>query len=490
MHEAISIGIVGNGITGRLTAVELGSHFGEQANITMYDNFSHPLPVNRPVAPSHLGPIGLEVQSGSLWNGYTFEESDGGLYCNVSDGVSKKWLEEFSRRSNDVGVVDRQLDLYLHNREGLDYYLTDPLYANHIAQNGNLRLFRSAQSFRRAVDYVRRIQDIYQQPPEVIDEDILQSRMPGKRGSFRLNDYAGGIFYPEDATGDSLKIQEVMSRKLGDLAVRVLNQKIVEVQEHGNGATITTRSNKKYSHDIVYVCAGIENEAIAGVDKQDYWLYPFAGRRFDFTQLDQMDLQNITIGLDDECFILRQATDGSIQAGGTVIIRDREKSKDRLFTGDEKDDFLEKSLSRLFGKEVKTVTTSYGIRAMTQDDLPRISSSTNNSIVLINPTGHLGFLQAPVMASHALSHAVDVYDYKKIAHSKVMTNEALRAETRRLYRQKGPKTHISSEEDKPTPRRGSRSNFVALRRSIIESGRGNSKKPMSREQKLARRRKK
>jgi glycine/D-amino acid oxidase-like deaminating enzyme len=491
MKESLSIGIVGGGLIGKATALEIADRFDAQASITLYDNFQ-PSDTTRPIAPSHLGPIGLEVQSGNLWNSYIFGPSQGALHCEVEDNSSEAWLTEFARRSNDsTDFIDRQLELYLYNYEGISAYLSRPEYATHISQQGNLRLFRSPETLKIATDYVLRLNGVYEENPSVLlgQGEILDA-FP-QFSKFRLDDYAGAIFYPEDATGDSLKIQAAMEAQLSLNGIKKVSARIVNAESSSSSAVISSKRGKEYKHDFVLLCGGIENEEIASIDPLSRWTYPFLGRRVDLTPVESFGVDNLTIGLNDECFILRQATDNRIQVGGTVIIRDRELYRQKLWFDDEvKDRFVELALMELIGKHVEIIQQYYGIRAMTLDDLPYLTNPHNQEDILqVNPTGHLGFLQAPSVARRAVDYVESYFDSKLTNRNEDAFSGELTAEQiRRIYRRKGPKTQIVTE-DRPTPRRGSRSNFVALRRQIVESGRGNAKKPMPIEQRQARRRK-
>ena len=493
MSESIpSIGIVGNGITGKASALEISDRFGENASIIIYDNFKPSL-TTRPVAPSHLGPIGLEVQSGNLWNGYEFGDSDGGLYCDVREDKSITWLEEFARRSREEDLLaERQLELYLHNLVGIEHYRSHPEYAQFVSKQGNIRLFKSEIALGRAAEYLGRIAGIYIEEPEIYTGvEEIRKGLP-KVAEFDVEGYAGGIYYPEDATGDSLKIQAKMDDEINKRGIKIISSKIIEAESSNAGVRLTNRLGKSYLHDLVVLGSGIENEDIMGVPEDQRWLYPFAGRRIDLEPTRQLNLGNTTIGLDDECFILRQANDGRIQTGGTVIIRDRGHYKDKIVLGDDgrQDDFITGVLSERLKEKVTVENIQYGTRAMTQDDLPSVySPNDNGAILMANPTGHLGFLQAPSIANRVADYAEEFFDTKTIDSG--IDNKLMQEQLRRLYRRKGPKTQPALDADeRPKPRRGSRSNFVALRRQIIESGRGNAKKPMTEEQKKARRKKK
>lgn len=484
----LDVAIIGGGITGQISALEIERKLGDSVNITLYDNFQES-PTKKAMPPSHLGPIGLEVQSGNLWNGYSFEETaEGfGLDCNVTDFESIKWMNTFSKNTLDPSnFMNRQLELYAHNTTGANYFATHPAFAKHVDFNGNLRFFRTHESLSRAARYISSILPIYEFAPIVIDgrDDLIESfNVPS---ALMNGEIAGAIFYPEDGTGDSLKIQLAVKSEIFKSSIRTLTEKVVEIESNSSGAQVVTKRNKRFKHDVILLCAGIENEHILGLEK-GFETFPFIGRRTDLSAIEDLGLDNRTLGFDEELYIMRQSTKGIIQVGGTVIIRNRDDYREKI---DKIDTFIPDTMSNILGENIQIIEQRYGVRAMTLDDLPIVRSvDKSNRILMINPTGHQGFLQAPSMAKEAVNYVQNILDDKKTASEIIELEELKRLSLMATYRRESKQQKQNYEKVEKPKGRGSRSNFVALRNEIVSSGRGNLKKPMAEKQKKARRRK-
>ncbi|MCA9384035.1 FAD-binding oxidoreductase, partial [Candidatus Dojkabacteria bacterium] len=176
--------------------------------------------------PTLAGPLGVETQSGQIWNGPDIKQRvanskdiTSNLYINEElSEYSQNWLKQFSEIDNSPNSYQKRSELLYK----MNYFsalqmrrmLGDENEEIGLTFKGNLRLFSNQENLDVAFGYQDVIANVGGKSLQKLTKDECKELAPNLDSYLESSDVLGGVFYPEDGKLDGTKLYNFIRKQL------------------------------------------------------------------------------------------------------------------------------------------------------------------------------------------------------------------------------------------------------------------------------------
>lgn len=396
-----SIAIIGAGVTGVTTAYAL---LGRGYDVTVIDRQRYPAMETSFANGGQLSASNAEVWNrwATVWHGLLdMTNAASPLLVNPAPSWHKySWFAEFIAaipryRANTIATTAmaihaRKLLFDIAEKERIDFGLE---------RRGILHLYNSRAAFEHGLEVSRLLKEggLERRPVTSAEMRAIEPAL--------THDYYGGIFTPDDATGDIHRFTRGLAAACTARGARFLQEaEVKDLRRNGPGRDIAlslgphgATQEERIAADGIIVCAGVGSRALAAQLGDRVNIYPVKG-------------YSITVNLPDEASAA--AAPWVSLLDDTAKIVSSRLAPDRLrvagtaeFNGynyDIRADRIE-PLVDWVRREMPGVNTSAavpwaGLRPMLPDLMPKIGAGRMPGVFYNTGHGHLGWTLAAATA--------------------------------------------------------------------------------------------
>lgn len=370
----MKVAVIGAGITGITTAYYLAK---KGAKVTVYDRNRYPGMLTSYANGGQFSVSNSEVWTTwpNVWKGIKWMlTKDAPLLVHPSPTLDKlKWITEFlyntangsyeknTAETIKLGLRARELYLKIAEKENINFDLS---------RAGILHIYKNKKYFEAAK---RAAETVYKDIPRQILNNV--GEVYKIEPSLNTHGFIGGIFTPDDMTGDIHKFCVELSKVLkNNYDVRFMLEWEFELDE------------EYYNYDHIVVCAGIESAKISRKIKDPLNIYPVKG--YSIT----IDVKNKEMGphvslLDDEKKVVTSRLGNRLRVAGTAELDgiNYDIKHDRIAP------LVNWVKTNLPYIETEYVVPWAGLRPMTPSMLPIVRKSKSEKVWYNTGHGHLGW---------------------------------------------------------------------------------------------------
>ena len=312
-------------------------------------------------------------------------------YLTSGDVFSKKflkWFMEFYFNSFDKRAKKNTRDissLAKYSQESMKEIMDAEKIDFDYTQTGTLHFFRKKRKFNKAVKGLKFDKSLGIKF-EILNKDEVVKKEPTLTKLHEDNMLAGGIFYPDDASGNSFKfasgLAKVCQEKYG--VKFVYNCKIKNILTNFKKITGINTNLEVFSGDAyVYALGAIGDDLLKGINVKSK-LYPLKGYSLSI-KVNEPEFKAPLMALTDpENRVVYSRIGNIFRAAGTVEISGLNE-----FMNKKNINFIRDNISSTFADagDMREITQWFGFRPFRPSSLPMICKVKKYPNLFMN-TGH------------------------------------------------------------------------------------------------------
>lgn len=312
-------------------------------------------------------------------------------YLSASDLFSKefmKWFSEFYLNSFDKKAKKNAssiAELAKYSKESIEEIIREENIKFDYAQTGTLHFYRKKRGFEKAVkrmEFEKSLGINF----KVLDKDQVIKKEPTLTRLYDDKLLAGGIFYPDDASGNSYKfaseLAKVCQKKYG--VKFVYNCKIKNLLTNFEKITGINTDVEVFTGDAyIYALGALGDNLLKGVNVRSK-LYPLKGYSLSI-KVNEPEFKAPTMALTDpENRIVYSRLGDVFRAAGTVEISGLNEFKNKKHIS-----FIRDKVADTFADagDLSQITEWYGFRPFRPNSVPMICKIKKYPNLFLN-TGH------------------------------------------------------------------------------------------------------
>lgn len=324
-----------------------------------------------------------------------------------------KWFSDFRNNSNYERIRKISTDLYSlttysHNALQEITLLEKDLDFDY-QKNGILHFFRNKKNFEKEMATLEFKQSLKCNAKILNNEEIIKKE-PSLIKLYDKNKLAGGVFYQNDATGNSYKLANQLTKIcIEKYNLKFINDDIKNILTNGKKITAINCSREVIVGDIYISCLGAVGSKLLKGIKLNSKIYPLKGYSISIPTTPEFTAPKIAI-TDSENKIVYSRLTNIFRAAGTVDIAG--------FSSYYKNSnlkFITKNIKQSFSNYGDINNSEYwqGLRPFRPNSLPLICPVSKYPNLLLN-MGH-GSLGLTLAAGSAkiISNIVNKNDIEK-----------------------------------------------------------------------------